>query len=75
MRLILPSYAGDNIPYIVGNNIEDVIMRLQNASLTLFQWFYDNKMKANPEKCHFTCSTDDKVNIIVEKQKICNSPC
>ena len=32
-------------------------------------------MKANAEKCHFICSTDDKVNIIVENLKICNSPC
>ena len=32
-------------------------------------------MKANPGKCHFICSIDDKVNILVEKQKICNSPC
>ena len=30
-------------------------------------------MKANPDKCHFICSTDDEVNIIVENQKICNS--
>ena len=69
------SYADDNTPYVVGNNIEDVIIKLQNASLTLFQWFYDNQMKANPDKCHFICSTDDKVNITVENQKICNSPC
>ena len=32
-------------------------------------------MKANPDKCHFICSTDDKVNITVEKQKMCNSLC
>ena len=32
-------------------------------------------MKANPDRCHFICSTDDKVNITVENQKICNSPC
>ena len=69
------SYADDNTPYVVGNNIEDVIIKLQNASLTLFQWFYDNQMKANPDKCHFICSTDDKVNITVENQKMCNSPC
>ena len=55
------SYADDNTPYVVGGNIEDVIIKLQNASLTLFQWFYDNQMKANPNKCHFICSTDDKV--------------
>ena len=37
----------------VGKNIEDVIINLQNASLTLFQWFYGNQMKANPGKCNF----------------------
>ena len=42
-------------PYVVRNNIEDVITNLQNASLTLFQWFYDNR-----DKCHFICSIDDK---------------
>ena len=69
------SYADDKPPCVVGNNIEDVIINLQNASLTLFQWFYDNQMKANPVKCHFIYSTDDKVNVIVENQKICNSSC
>ena len=69
------SYADDNTPYVVDNNIQDVIIKLQNASLALFQWFYDNQVKANTEKYHFICSTDDKVNIIVENQKICNSPC
>ena len=32
-------------------------------------------MKANSDESHFICSTDDKVNIFVENQKICNSPC
>ena len=36
------SYADDNTPYVVVNNIEDVIIKLQNASITLVQWFYDN---------------------------------
>ena len=71
----IASYADDSTPYVVGNNIKDVIIKLQNASLALFQWLYDNQMKANPDKSHFICSADDKVNIIVENQKICNSPC
>ena len=69
------SYADDNTHYVVSNNIEDVSFNLQNALLILFQKFYDNQMKVNPNKCHFICSTDDKVNIIDENQKICNSPC
>ena len=45
-------------PYVLGNNIEDVIINLQHVSLTFFQLFFSNQMKANPEKCHFICSTD-----------------
>ena len=32
-------------------------------------------MKANPDKFHFICSIDDKVNTIAENQKICKSAC
>ena len=68
------SYTDDNTPYVVGNNIEDVIIKSQNPSLTLFPWFYNNQMKANPDKCHFICSTDSKVNITGENQEMCSSP-
>ena len=47
------SYAGGNTPYVVGNNMEDVIINSQNALLTLFQWFCDNQVKANPDKWNF----------------------
>ena len=46
------SYADDSRLYVVGNNTEDVVIKLQNASLRFFQWFYDNQMKANPDKCY-----------------------
>ena len=32
-------------------------------------------MKANLDKCHFICSTNDTVNFIVENQIIDNSKC
>ena len=35
----LASYADDNTPYVVGNNIEDVIINLQNLLLSLFTMF------------------------------------
>ena len=35
----------------------------------------DKEMKANPDKCHFICSTNDTVNLIVENQIINNSKC
>ena len=52
------SYADDSGPYGGINNTKNVIINLQNASSTLFQCFYDNQVKANPDKCHFICSTD-----------------
>ena len=44
------SYADDNTPFFVGNDLDEVIFKLQNASITLFQWFKDKQMKANPDK-------------------------
>ena len=69
------SYADDNTPFIIGEDIGDVIFKLQNASKTLFQWFYDNQMKANPDKCHFICSSNEKLNRLIEDQAISNSNC
>ena len=58
------SEADDSTPYVVGNNIEDAIINLQNATLTLFQWIHETK------KCYFICTTVEQVKIIVENQKI-----
>ena len=67
------SYTDDNTPFFVGKDLDDVISKLQNASKTVFQWFNDNQMKANPDKCHFICSSSIKVNISIENQNISNS--
>ena len=69
------SYAEDNTPFIVGEDISDDIFKLQNASKTLFQWFHDSQMKANPDKCHFICSSNKKLNIVIKDQTISNSNC
>ena len=61
----LASYADDNTPYAVGNNIEELIVKLQNASKTPFRWFSINQMKSNPDKCNCICSTSKKVSLIV----------
>ena len=60
------SYADDNTPFFVGNDLDEVIFKLQNASITLFQWFKDN---------HFLCSSKSNKSIIIENEEICNSCC
>ena len=41
-------------------NAEEVIRTLEQISKPLQQWFKDNKMKLNPDKCHLILS--DKEN-------------
>ena len=65
----LASYADDNTPTSVENNIEELMVKLQNSSKTLFQLFSDNQMKSNPDKCNFIWSTSKKLSLIVENKK------
>ena len=67
------SYADGNTPYFVGDDLSDVILKLQNVSKPLFKWFNDNQMKANPEKCHFIYSSSIKPSITIENEQISNS--
>ena len=69
------SYADDNTPFFVGNDLDEVIFKLQSVSKTLFQWFADNQIKANPSKCHFICSPNLKTSIMIENRQIHNSTC
>ena len=65
----IASYVDDNTPYTTGNSIEEVIQKLENAAKTLFQWFSDNQMKANPNKCHLLCSSNSEVSLTIENRK------
>ena len=55
------------------DNKEELIVKLQNASKTLFQWLSDTQMKSNPDKGNFICSTCKKVSLIVENKETNNS--
>ena len=46
------SYADDNTPFVSGHRLDDVLDSLENTSLKPCDWFSNNKMKANPDKCH-----------------------
>lgn len=59
-------YVNVSTPLLVGKNV-DAIIKLQNASKSLFKRFIDNQMKTNPDKCHFICCYNVKINIMVEK--------
>ena len=49
----MASYADDATPCVYGENISWTIESLERASDLLFQWFSDNRVKTNEEKCHW----------------------
>ena len=58
----IASSASDNTPCTTGNSAK-----------TLFQCFSDSQMEANPDKCHFLCSSNREVSLTIENQIIKNS--
>ena len=60
---------------LLKNNIRSVIKSLEKTSVELFEWFSDNQMKANPDKCHFITSESKDLVINVENNQITNSKC
>ena len=48
----IASYADDNTPYASSSNLDTLINKLEESSDNLFQWFRNNHMKVNADKCH-----------------------
>ena len=66
-------FADNNIPYVIGDGVMQVIESLKEASDELFCWFANNQMKANPDKCQLITSSSDEVNKCVENYNITSS--
>ena len=71
----IASYADDNTPYVIADDINGVIKSLEKASITLFEWFENNLLKSNANKCHLLVSSTDAVNLRVSEYDIKNSEC
>ena len=68
-------YADDNTPYITAENLDEVIKSLEKDSIKLFQWFSDNQMKTNHNKCHLLVSGKNNVTMNASEFKIKNIEC
>ena len=42
-------------------NIDVTLEKLEEVGKVLFEWFSNNFLKVNAEKCHLILSTDDRV--------------
>ena len=69
------SYADDNTPYVSADTIDEVIKRLETASVNLFKRFVDNHIKANQDKCHLIASKNENASMHIGPFEIKNTDC
>ena len=69
----LANYADDTTPYSYDLENENVIKLLEKNIDKLFDWFSDNFLKANLDKCHLLISTDENVTLIIKNGSISNN--
>ena len=62
----IASYVDDNTPYMIADNVDDLITSLEQASNGLFEWFKNNLLKSNADKCRLLASTNDRVSMNVD---------
>ena len=56
------SYADDNTPYASSSNLDALVNKLDESTNNLFQWFRNNHMKANADKCHLLVTGNYEVS-------------
>ena len=69
----IASYADYNTTYTSGFNLEEAIQKLELTTNNLFEWFKNNHMKANADKCHLLVTRDTDVTAKIGELDVKNS--
>ena len=67
------SYADDSTPYVCSEKIDLTPEKLEEVEKVLFEWFSNNSLKANADRCHLILSTDEPFSINIDHEIIKNS--
>ena len=59
--------------YVTGDNISSLVKFLDELVCAIFQWFKDNGMKANADKCHVLLNTSNELTVKINEVQIKNS--
>ena len=52
-HLELGSYADNTIPFVFGENFDEILGELEKCMAKISEWFLHNCLKGNPRKLHF----------------------
>ena len=53
------NYVDGNTPYATANDKDSLIISFEKVSKSLFNWFDNNLMKINADKCHVLVSSNE----------------
>ena len=67
------SYADDNTLYCIDKTTEEVISQLDKSLISIFEWFENNGIKANPGKCHLYLSKNGNFEAKINENRISNT--
>ena len=67
------NYADDNTPYVCSEIVNTTLEKLEEVGKVLFEWFSNNFLKANADKCHLILSTDELFSITIDNEVSKNS--
>ena len=69
----IASYADDNTPYNFDFSLDNVISNLEKSTNSLLNWFRENHVNANADKCHLLVSSNESCTAKIEDFSIKNS--
>ena len=67
------SYADNNTPYVCSENIDVNLEKLEGVGKKLFEWFSNNFLKANADKCYLILSANEPYSTNINNEVIKNS--
>ena len=59
-------------PYVCLDDIDLIIEKFKVKANDIFQWFNENAMKENADKCHLLITTNEERNIFIRGEKMQN---
>ena len=69
----IASYADEKTPYNFDFSLDNIISNLEKSTNSLLNWFRENHMKANADKCHLLVSSNESCKAKIEDFSIKNS--
>ena len=70
IEIDIANYADDTTPYALDLKLENIVKLLEENADKLFDWFSNNYLKANPDKCHLLVNTTGNIRINVRNETI-----